>query len=258
MEKEKRLFTFGCSYTKYDWPTWVDFISINFDRTYNYGKSGAGNYYIYSKLIEANHNHKFNKDDHILIMFTSVVRHDILCDNGDWILSGNIYNSNFYDKRFIEKYWFPLGGLLNSWLSIKGVLSFLNDIGCNYKIMVAFSTNNLFEFVDVDLKNLEYYQNIVFSLKKTLPKISLRGWTENENYESKRTWYSYNTGPSFWEDTHPTIFNHHGWVKSQLSDYYKPEMHEMMIEWEKMITNDKEKNYKIFKNITKNVEFEIY
>ena len=66
---KKRLFAFGCSYTLYSYPTWVDFIGINFEEHYNYGRSGASNTFIMNRIIEANDQFKFNPDtDLILIM----------------------------------------------------------------------------------------------------------------------------------------------------------------------------------------------
>ena len=32
----KRLFTFGCSYTIWAWPTWADYIGVNFDFSQTY------------------------------------------------------------------------------------------------------------------------------------------------------------------------------------------------------------------------------
>jgi hypothetical protein len=31
MDINKRLYTFGCSFTKYKWPTWADFIGNQFE-----------------------------------------------------------------------------------------------------------------------------------------------------------------------------------------------------------------------------------
>ena len=39
----KRLFTFGCSFTKWSWPTWNDYIGLSFDEYYNFACGGADN-----------------------------------------------------------------------------------------------------------------------------------------------------------------------------------------------------------------------
>jgi hypothetical protein len=35
-----RFFAFGCSYTRYAYATWADYIGVNFDEYYNYGCGG--------------------------------------------------------------------------------------------------------------------------------------------------------------------------------------------------------------------------
>ena len=36
-----RLFTFGCSFTNYAWPTWADFLGLEFEHFENWGVSGV-------------------------------------------------------------------------------------------------------------------------------------------------------------------------------------------------------------------------
>ena len=48
---KSRFFAFGCSYT--NWihnPTWADFIGINYNKYYNFGRPGASNTYIMQKI----------------------------------------------------------------------------------------------------------------------------------------------------------------------------------------------------------------
>jgi len=65
-----RLFTFGCSFTSYIWPTWADFVALNFDTHQNWANAGAGNYFISSRLYECNSVNKLTKDDTVLVMFS--------------------------------------------------------------------------------------------------------------------------------------------------------------------------------------------
>ena len=46
----KRIFTFGCSFTNYLWSTWANILGYEFREAefYNFGKSGAGNQYIFN------------------------------------------------------------------------------------------------------------------------------------------------------------------------------------------------------------------
>ena len=69
-----RLFTFGCSFTKYIWPTWADILGREYKEFYNYGMSGGGNLFIFDSLIEAIAKHNINKDDTVIIIWTNVTR----------------------------------------------------------------------------------------------------------------------------------------------------------------------------------------
>lgn len=72
----RRLIASGCSFTEYEWPTWVAMLSPQFDETYNYGKSGAGNEYIFHSIVEADTDLKLTKDDLVIIMWSGYYRFD--------------------------------------------------------------------------------------------------------------------------------------------------------------------------------------
>ena len=88
-----RLFAFGCSLTQYFYPTWADILihqyrNKGYEAT-NWAKSGAGNVYINCRLWEANTVHKFNKDDVILLQWTSMFREDRYHMGHGWWTPGN-------------------------------------------------------------------------------------------------------------------------------------------------------------------------
>ena len=75
LNRFKRFFAFGCSFTKYKWPTWADILGTKFEEYYNFGRGGACNTYIMNKFIEADTKYKFNwETDYIVIMFTNFNR----------------------------------------------------------------------------------------------------------------------------------------------------------------------------------------
>jgi hypothetical protein len=102
-----RLFTFGCSFTQYAWPTWADIVAYDLGiEYYNYGIAGLGNVGIQHRMLEADLKHSFTKDDIILVLWTSWCREDRVKD-AQWNASGsvlNIYN-DVYDRKFVRKYW---------------------------------------------------------------------------------------------------------------------------------------------------------
>ena len=121
-----RLFTFGCSFTRYHWPTWADLLSYNYDEYYNYGQPGAGNQFIFEQIVEANVTHQFCPDDTVIVMWSTYQRHDIFKD-GAWITPGNIFNSSgVFDQSYIEKYFDIKGSILHSLNFISAIQELLS------------------------------------------------------------------------------------------------------------------------------------
>lgn len=101
----KRFFAFGCSYTKYLWPTWADIIAEDLSIEYhNYARPGFGNIAIQSEIIKADLEHKFDQDDLVIVIWSHWNREDRFI-NGQWQAHGNIFNNEYYDPSFIKKYW---------------------------------------------------------------------------------------------------------------------------------------------------------
>lgn len=99
-----RLFTFGCSYTNYVWPTWADIIAYDLGcEFYNYGIGGLGNVGISCRIVEADCIYKFHPDDLIIVQWSSWSREDRYI-KGKWAAHGNVWNNDFYDRNFLLKY----------------------------------------------------------------------------------------------------------------------------------------------------------
>lgn len=71
---------------------------------YNHGIPGIGNVGIIHKMLECDLKYSFTDEDLILVVWSSWNREDRYKD-GRWLAGGNILNSMYYDKSFIEKYW---------------------------------------------------------------------------------------------------------------------------------------------------------
>ena len=100
-----RIFAFGCSVTQYFYPTWADIIIHDFKEKYNaegynWGKSGAGNSYIATRIWEANSLYKFNQDDIILIQWTSMFREDRYHEDNGWFCPGGFSLDRLQGKKF--------------------------------------------------------------------------------------------------------------------------------------------------------------
>lgn len=144
-----RLFTFGCSFTFWEWSTWADIVGRdNFSEHKNYGRIGAGNQYIFTSLIEAIKRDNITQADTIMVMWSSVARHDYWF-RGEWRTQGNILTSiprlewlnSFYD---IDGFYFRDLPLITAGQLI------LDSIGCKHHVMsmVDITNHDQFELND--------------------------------------------------------------------------------------------------------------
>ena len=77
------IYTFGCSFTKWFWPTWADWLAkYSEEKVVNLGWPGVSNQTIYYELVNRKKNIK--KQDHVYVMFT-----------------GSNRVSQWYDKKYI-------------------------------------------------------------------------------------------------------------------------------------------------------------
>lgn len=109
--RKKRLFTFGCSFTNYKWPTWADILGREFEYFENWGKTGCGNKYIFHALIECNQKNKFTPDDTVIIMWSGTDREDRYIKN-NWVGEGSVYKCSAYPESFIKNYFDWRGNFL--------------------------------------------------------------------------------------------------------------------------------------------------
>jgi len=146
IEKQpKRLFTFGCSFTRYMWPCWPEIISSELDIPfYDYGKAGAGNQYIFSSMMFADSCHAFTEDDLVMVCWTNFCREDRYF-NQAWKCYGNIYHlSDYYPEDYVRKYVDPVWYSIRDLAIVKAALHFLEARGCQFHQMkmVDFSITN--------------------------------------------------------------------------------------------------------------------
>ena len=103
----KRLFTFGSSYTEYDWATWANILGfelkLKYDcQFYNFGKGGAGNTYISNLISQTDQYYNFNENDLVIVCWTSIIFEDRWKD-GEWHCEGNVYSTYLDNPVFDYK-----------------------------------------------------------------------------------------------------------------------------------------------------------
>ena len=212
----KRLFTCGCSYTIWHWPTWADYIGVNFDAYYNFARSGSDNKNILYNVLNANEKFNFTKDDTIIVMFTSFNR----CS---YFKQYELFNSGDLVEQqeqhpFMNKYPYE-AGIYDSWLSAKSIKNLLDGKGVNYHLQQALPYDFLWENKKVLKTNhsINYSELVLDYLNLLDSKVSLDGWVQ-DNYDfvkERVVWQDTNT-----HDGHPTMRHHLDFVEKFFPQYY--------------------------------------
>ena len=251
-----RLFTFGCSFTNYKWQTWADIIGTQFEEFQNWGKPGAGNFFISSGLYECHSMNKITKDDVVLIMFSSIDRFDYINQNSDFETNGSIYGeSHSLYGDFVFNKWSEEFGLYNSWFSITSAKQLLDSIGCEYQLMKSFNFNQI-----DGAKEYEKPNNPNSTVDICLEIINKMIIGENfvEFHTKKNQHYYFYDLPNK-IDGHPPTSTYLEWVKQNMKKYYVKEMDLICENWEnsipKKIIDLKKTNNRHFVDFSKKNKF---
>lgn len=132
----KRFFAFGCSFTSWPWTTWADIVAASYPQAqyYNFGRKGASNQLILSRVMEADSVFKFTEQDLVIVQWTSITRESRFLVNS-WRGGGNVYNDkNNYGEDFY-KYIDPLDYLIRDCAAIKAVHSLLTLRKCAFEFL---------------------------------------------------------------------------------------------------------------------------
>jgi hypothetical protein len=218
----RRLFAFGCSFTKYYWACWPEIVAEDLGIAfYNYGKSGAGNQFIANMIAQADAQHKFTVDDLIMVCWTNVCRED-KWHNGQWSTPGNIYTQNIYSDDYVKKWADPLGYLVRDCATIALTKGYLQNINCQYHF---FSMCELQDHFDLNEKHgvpenvRDHYLQICNMYKDILhmPSFFKVLWNNDVHaYKFKPQKLSYD---SYFDDGHATPLDHLDFLKLIFPEY---------------------------------------
>lgn len=197
-KKYNRIFTFGCSWTLYIWPTWADIIRYTDQspHVYNWGMPGIGNVGIFYRMIECDLKHKFTENDLIIVQWSSWTREDRFTN--EWEVYGNIFNNHYYDDKFIKKYWSWNNDVIKNSSCILAANKMF-DIGYQFNMMP-----NLYAEGDCILPNEDWHK-LYFD---ALP-----------NLDSFPKNYFYFKG-KLKHDGHPDIKNHLNFFNNNIKDRF--------------------------------------
>lgn len=144
-KKYKRFFAFGCSFTNYYWPTWADIIGQDIPIYENWAERGAGNHFIFNSIMEAHSRHKFNRDDLVIVMWSTKEREDRY-SNGAWLHDTNTTQEKTYGKDWFRKYGTDTKSFLIRDLAyIKSIQIFLESCECDWENFTLHPITNIDE-----------------------------------------------------------------------------------------------------------------
>lgn len=186
----KRLFTFGCSFTRYKWPTWADALAPQFDQHHNWAQGGAGNSFILWSVAECDARNTITADDTVIIMWSSRDRQDHY-HNG-WQTAG---------AQLVDEY----GSMVRDCANIHATRRLLDGIGCTYYFLsmidLNYNDNNQLESKFNSVTDM--YSN---SLKQIKPSV--------HNVIYNYDWHN----AAFDNDYHPTPQQHIDYLDAVLPE----------------------------------------
>jgi len=196
-EKPERLFTFGCSFTKFwQWGTWANILAYDLDIPfYNLGRGGAGNSYIANRISQSDNVYNFTKNDLVIVCWTTYSREDRWTEQG-WVGSGNVHTDETYPKDFIMNFCSDDHFMLKDLALINLVDGFLtnktNHHMCSIDRMIPYGLEHF----------LEKQQSVLLKINPSYADVIYDGNLANANVPQDQDLISPNI------DNHPTLLQH--------------------------------------------------
>lgn len=243
-----RFFAFGCSYTRYAYATWADYVGVNFEKYYNYGRGGASNNYILSKFIESNLEFNFNSNDMIIVMLTGFGRMSYIPKNKNghlnWVTNGDFYEyfKNTDDIKiasFLENMYSENWAIEFSWQSAQIIKNILTLKNVPHKLLMGIDNRHYLDIDGSKWGKVDTISNV--STQKTKSIYDLLDVEESLD-EFKEKNYSKKDG-IFWIeedrlDGHPTQKMHFDFVKEKMPEFITNKSVDFFSDAEKNFKND--------------------
>jgi len=242
--QSKRVFTFGCSYTKYTYPTWADFLQLDFDRLENWGMAGIGCRAIAERVAECHARNLISKDDIVIVQWTTHLRHDfytptpLLGRKASWKTYGSVFsvdNQPLYDKKWLETFFFEAAYIMHCLNHILMTQLMLESIGCEWYMTSIGDWRKLSS--DLDLCTAAWEKRIdveEFSIENNFKEFKFylkpiwedraEHWLKPialEALDNPNHWFWFNEpGKEPWREQHPSPMQYSIW----LNKYLRPKL----------------------------------
>ena len=122
-----RLYTFGCSMTRYHYPTWADILGKEFSYYENWGRGGHGNLFIFNSVIECLARNQLTSNDTIIVMWSAISRYDYYKIN-EWCIENDTLR---LPKHFVC----PYGNEVRDYAYFYALYNLLESKHINFKFL---------------------------------------------------------------------------------------------------------------------------
>lgn len=233
----KRLFTFGCSYTNYGWPTWADLLGLEFDYFENWGLAGIGCRAIQERLVECHVRNKLQAGDTVILQWSSHLRNDFHNTNNSlpdrikgWRTYGSIFNHanhKLYPNKWLDVFFNEQSYIMHCLNAIVVTQEFLKSLGVTWYMSSIGEWDKLGSDLDEITAKNETVNNID-NLWDTFPDLIIykdKIWNNNidhwlpphavdaSNYPDLYWWFKAVHDKDRWREQHPSISQHSLWLR---------------------------------------------
>lgn len=251
---KRRFFAFGCSFTRYRWPTWADIVARNFDEFQNYGCTGAGNQYIANAIVEAHLKNEIKPTDTVGVMWTNVCREDRYVKN-QWITPGNIFTQKHYSPDWVKRFADVRGYYIRDLATIYSTEQLLKSIGCRYFFLSMNGILNSAQYDAVDDYELvqdliPYYALTIHGIKPSVYDVVFKRDWWSRPYKNKiavsedvlnNPEKSYELRSQIRQDPHPTPAEHLEYLDEVIpEEYVDPETRDWVAEMDTRLRTDQD------------------
>ena len=139
-DSKNRLFIVGCSYSQYVNPTYGDFLGVDYNKTFNFARAGAGNRYIFHAAAHIFEEYKPKSNDTVIVQWSGIGRWDHIFNNTiGWTTPGTLDFQGDYPPEVVDKYFNIVAEASNLINYVNAIKTLATVSGCN------FATLNMFD-----------------------------------------------------------------------------------------------------------------